>query len=56
MSEAYGVWKERSLYGRRFKGIERSTFLIDEEGVVSGVWRKVTPKGHIEMLAELVGA
>jgi len=56
VSEAYGVWKEKKLYGRAFMGIERSTFLIDERGVVERVWRKVKPEGHQEMLAELLGA
>ena len=56
VAEAYGVWKERSMYGRKFMGIERSTFLVDEEGKVERVWRKVSPKGHAEMLAELLGA
>ena len=56
VAEAYGVWKEKSMYGRTFMGIERSTFLIDEEGKVERVWRKVSPKGHAEMLAELLGA
>ena len=55
VSEAYGVWKERSMYGRKFMGVERSTFLIDEEGCVAGVWRKVKPKGHAEMLEEVLG-
>jgi len=55
VSEAYGVWKEKSMYGKKFMGIERSTFLIDEKGTVTGVWRKVKPKGHAEMLAELLG-
>lgn len=54
--EAYGVWKEKKLYGRTFMGVERSTFLIDEESVVEEVWRKVSPKGHTEMLADLLGA
>ena len=54
--EAYGVWKEKKLYGRTFMGVERSTFLIDEEGVIEEVWRKVKPRGHTEMLAELLGA
>ena len=44
MAEAYGVWKERMLYGRPIMGIERSTFLIDEEGIVAEVWRKVKPQ------------
>ena len=52
--EAYGVWKERSMYGRKFMGIERSTFLIDEGGVVAQVWRNVKPKGHAEMLEEVL--
>jgi len=55
VSEAYGVWKERSMYGRKFMGVERSTFLIDEEGCVAEVWRKVKPKGHAEMLEEVLG-
>ena len=54
VSEAYGVWKEKEMYGRSFMGIERSTFLIDEDGVVAEAWRKVTPKGHAEMLAEVL--
>ena len=56
VSEAYGVWKEKKRYGRSFMGIERSTFLIDETGVVADVWRNVKPEGHTRMLAELVGA
>ena len=54
--EAYGVWKERSMYGRKFMGIERSTFLIDPKGTVAEVWRNVKPKGHAEMLEEVLGA
>ena len=54
VAEAYGVWKEKSMYGRKFMGIERSTFLIDEQGTVAAVWRKVSPKGHAEMLAEVL--
>jgi thioredoxin-dependent peroxiredoxin len=56
VAEAYGVWGRRKTFGVSYEGIERSTFLIDEEGVVAGVWRKVKPKGHMEMLAELLGA
>jgi len=55
VAEAYGVWKEKSMYGRKFMGIERSTFLLDEDGVVAQVWRKVKPKGHAEMLGEVLG-
>lgn len=46
--EAYGVWVEKSMYGRTYMGIERSTFLIDENGVVKKVWRKVKVPGHVE--------
>jgi peroxiredoxin Q/BCP len=56
VSETYGVWKEKSMYGRKYMGIERSTFLIDEDGTVAEVWRKVKPKGHAEMLEEVLGA
>jgi peroxiredoxin Q/BCP len=44
--EAYGVWVEKSMYGRKYMGIERSTFLIDGKGVVRAVWRKVKVPGH----------
>jgi peroxiredoxin Q/BCP len=46
--ERYGVWVEKSMYGRKYMGIERATFLIDEKGVVRGVWRKVKVPGHVE--------
>jgi peroxiredoxin Q/BCP len=56
VSEAYGVWVEKSMYGRTYMGIERSTFLIDEEGVVVEAWRKVRPKGHADkVVAALEG-
>jgi peroxiredoxin Q/BCP len=46
--DLYGVWKEKSLYGRKFMGTERTTFLIDEKGVVIKVYRKVKAKGHAQ--------
>jgi peroxiredoxin Q/BCP len=50
--ESYGVWVEKSLYGRSYMGIERATFLIDADGVVQRVWRKVKVPGHAaEVLA-----
>ena len=55
VAEAYGVWKEKKLYGRTYMGIERSTFLIDADGVVTRAWRKVRPKGHAEKLMEALG-
>lgn len=46
--ERYGTWKEKSMYGKTYMGIERSTFLIDEEGKIAQIWRKVKVKGHVE--------
>jgi thioredoxin-dependent peroxiredoxin len=46
--EAYGTWVEKSMYGRKYMGIERATFLIDGSGVLRGIWRKVKVKGHVE--------
>lgn len=46
--EAYGVWKEKSLYGRKFMGIERTTFVIDGKGKIAHVFRKVKVAGHVE--------
>ena len=51
--EVYGTWVEKSMYGRQYMGIERATFLVDKEGVIQGIWRKVKVKGHVE---EVLGA
>lgn len=48
IAERFGVWVEKSMYGRKYMGIERSTFLIDGQGIVRAVWRKVSVPGHIE--------
>jgi peroxiredoxin Q/BCP len=48
VSEAYGTWVEKSMYGRKYMGVDRATFLIDEKGVVRNVWRKVKVPGHVE--------
>lgn len=48
--EKYGVWKEKSMYGRKYMGIERSTFIIDEKGKIKKIYRNVKVKGHIEEL------
>lgn len=54
---AYGVWVEKSMYGRKYMGIERATFLIDEAGVIREVWRKVKIGGHADaVLAAARGA
>jgi len=45
-AEAYGVWVEKSMYGRRYMGMERATFLIDGKGIIRHVWRKVKVPGH----------
>lgn len=45
--EDYGVWKEKNMYGKKFMGIERSTFLIDADGKIAQVWRKVKVPGHV---------
>jgi peroxiredoxin Q/BCP len=50
--ERYGVWVEKSMYGRKFMGIERATFLIDAKGVVRRVWRKVKVGGHADEVLE----
>ncbi len=46
--EDYGVWVEKSMYGRKFMGIERSTFLIGTDGKIARIWRKVKVPGHVE--------
>ena len=46
--EKYGVWREKSLYGKKFMGIVRSTFIIDKQGVIRKIFPKVRVKGHVE--------
>lgn len=48
LANAYGIWVEKSLYGRKFMGIERATFLIDADGRIARIWRKVKVAGHAE--------
>lgn len=56
VAERYGVWGEKSMYGRKYFGVLRTTFIIDEEGRIARVFEKVTPKGHAaEVLAALEG-
>ena len=52
LARAYGVWVEKKQYGRTFMGIERSTFLIDKDGKIKKIWRKVTPKTHVADVIE----
>lgn len=53
---AYGVWVEKSMYGRKYMGVERSTFLIDKDGTVAQLWRKVKVPGHAEAVLEAAKA
>lgn len=54
--EAYGVWVEKSLYGRKYMGIERATFLIGPDGKIAQVWRKVKVAGHAEAVLKAAQA
>ncbi|WP_374652480.1 thioredoxin-dependent thiol peroxidase [Dongia sp.] len=54
VTEAYGVWVEKNMYGRRYMGIERATFLIDRKGIIRNVWRKVKVAGHVEDVAKAI--
>ncbi|HRE60541.1 MAG TPA: peroxiredoxin [Micropepsaceae bacterium] len=56
MVEAYGVWVEKSMYGRKYMGIERATFLIDAKGVIQKIWRKVKVPGHAAEVLDAVKA
>ena len=54
--EAFGTWIEKSMYGRKYMGIDRATFLVDRDGVVKRVWRKVKVPGHAEEVLEAARA
>ena len=54
--EAYGTWIEKSMYGRKYMGIDRATFLIDKDGVLRGVWHKVKVPGHVAEVLKAVQA
>ena len=49
---AYGVWVEKSMYGRKYMGVERTTCLIDRQGKIAGIWRKVKVTGHADAVLE----
>ena len=53
--ERYGAWVEKSMYGRTYMGIDRSTFLIDGSGVIARIWRKVKVPGHVAEVAQALG-
>lgn len=50
VAEAYGVWKEKSMYGKKYMGIDRTTFLIDKLGKIQKIFPKVKPEGHAEQV------
>ncbi len=54
--QAYGVWVEKSMYGRKYMGVERSTVLVDADGKIAEIWRKVKVPGHVEAVLEAVKA
>ena len=54
MLKAYGVWQEKTLYGRKFLGVVRATFLIDPQGRIAQVWPKVSVAGHAEAVLAAV--
>jgi peroxiredoxin Q/BCP len=54
IAEAYGVWQEKSMYGRKYMGIQRSTFVIDEKGKIAAIYDKVKVSGHVADVLEKV--
>ncbi len=56
LAEKFEVWKEKSMYGRKYMGIERSTFIIDKDGKIEKEWRKVKVKGHVDEVIEYLKA
>ena len=55
-AEAYGVWVQKSLYGRKYMGMDRATFLVDGTGRIARIWRKVKVPGHVEAVLEAAKA
>ena len=56
MAKDWGVWGEKTLYGRKYMGMERATFLVDGKGVIKQAWRKVKVPGHVEAVLQAVEA
>lgn len=52
LCQTYGVWTEKNMYGKKYMGVERSTFLIDKHGKIAKIWRKVRVPGHVEKVLE----
>jgi len=55
LAEKFNVWKEKSMYGRKYMGIERSTFVLDKDGNIEKEWRKVKVKGHVDEVLAFLG-
>lgn len=55
-AQAYGVWVEKNMYGKKYMGVERSTFLVDADGKIAQIWRKVKVPGHAEAVLEAARA
>ncbi|TRB05871.1 peroxiredoxin [Agrobacterium tumefaciens] len=53
--EAYGVWKEKSMYGKKYMGVERTTFLVAPDGKIAEIWNKVKVAGHAQAVLEAAG-
>ncbi len=56
VAEAYGVWVEKSMYGKKYMGMERSSFLVGADGVIRKIWRKVKPEAHAAQVLEAAKA
>ncbi|MCC6698067.1 MAG: thioredoxin-dependent thiol peroxidase [Candidatus Hydrogenedentes bacterium] len=54
VAEKYGVWVEKSMYGKKYMGVQRATFLVDAEGKLARIWPKVKPEGHAEEVLEAI--
>jgi thioredoxin-dependent peroxiredoxin len=54
VAQQYGVWKERSMYGKKYMGVNRETFLIDKDGIVRRIWSKVKPEGHAQEVLDTI--
>jgi peroxiredoxin Q/BCP len=54
VAQQYGVWKEKSMYGKKYMGVNRETFLIDKDGIVRKVWSKVKPEGHAQEVLDTI--
>ncbi|HCI82823.1 MAG TPA: peroxiredoxin, partial [Ktedonobacter sp.] len=54
VSQLYGVWKEKNMYGKKYMGVNRETFLIDKDGIVRKVWPKVKPDDHAQEVLDAI--